>query len=114
MPYANDISMPNTSERGKERFAFEIITFCLTAENVVMVTGIAHWHKEKYYIQVFLFDNVCLMFKKHNVQVVTGGWDKVACIWDASTGQLLNQMGGHDQVNKVEVEISHKSGESRR
>ena len=54
------------------------------------------------------------MFKKHNVQVVTGGWDKVACIWDASTGQLLNQMGGHDQVNKVEEDISHKSGESRR
>ena len=30
-------------------------------------------------------------------QVVTGGWDRMTCIWDASTGELLNQMGGHDE-----------------
>jgi len=30
-------------------------------------------------------------------QVVTGGWDRMTCIWDTSTGELLNQMGGHDQ-----------------
>jgi len=30
--------------------------------------------------------------------VVTAGWDRLACIWDTNTGQLLQQLTGHDQV----------------
>ncbi|XP_023343116.1 WD repeat-containing protein 37, partial [Eurytemora carolleeae] len=30
-------------------------------------------------------------------QVVTGGWDRQACVWDSSTGELLNQLVGHDE-----------------
>lgn len=30
-------------------------------------------------------------------QVVTGGWDRLSCVWDVSTGELLHQMGGHDE-----------------
>lgn len=29
-------------------------------------------------------------------QVVTAGWDRLACVWDTQTGQLLNQLCGHD------------------
>ena len=28
--------------------------------------------------------------------VVTGGWDRLACVWDTNTGQLLHQLTGHD------------------
>ena len=27
---------------------------------------------------------------------VTAGWDRLACIWDTNTGQLLHQLTGHD------------------
>ena len=27
---------------------------------------------------------------------VTAGWDRLACIWDTNTGQLLHQLSGHD------------------
>jgi len=30
-------------------------------------------------------------------QVVTGGWDKLACIWDVNTGNLIHQLSGHDE-----------------
>jgi len=29
-------------------------------------------------------------------QVLTAGWDRLACIWDAHTGELIQQLGGHD------------------
>lgn len=28
---------------------------------------------------------------------VTAGWDRLACIWDTQTGQLLHQLTGHDE-----------------
>jgi WD40 repeat protein len=30
-------------------------------------------------------------------QAVTAGWDRLACIWDTQTGQLLHQLTGHDE-----------------
>lgn len=30
-------------------------------------------------------------------QVLTAGWDRLACIWDANTGELIQQLGGHDE-----------------
>ena len=30
-------------------------------------------------------------------QAVTAGWDRLACIWDTQTGQLLQQLAGHDE-----------------
>ena len=27
---------------------------------------------------------------------VTAGWDRLACIWDGQTGQLVHQLAGHD------------------
>ena len=30
-------------------------------------------------------------------QAVTAGWDKLACIWDTQTGELLQQLSGHDE-----------------
>ena len=29
-------------------------------------------------------------------QVVTGGWDRLASVWDTTTGQCLQQLAGHD------------------
>lgn len=29
-------------------------------------------------------------------QVITGGWDRLATIWDAHSGQCIQQLGGHD------------------
>ena len=31
------------------------------------------------------------------------GWDKQACIWDTQTGELLQQLSGHDE------ELTHAS-----
>jgi WD40 repeat protein len=36
-------------------------------------------------------------------QVVTAGWDRLACVWDTQTGQLLHQLTGHDD------ELTHAS-----
>jgi len=30
-------------------------------------------------------------------QVLTAGWDRLASIWDADTGELIQQLGGHDE-----------------
>jgi len=30
-------------------------------------------------------------------QVLTAGWDRLACIWDVDTGELLQQLAGHDE-----------------
>jgi WD40 repeat protein len=29
-------------------------------------------------------------------QIVSAGWDKLACVWDTQTGELLQQLSGHD------------------
>lgn len=36
-------------------------------------------------------------------KLLTIGWDKLACIWDTQTGQLLQQLSGHDE------ELTHAS-----
>ena len=36
-------------------------------------------------------------------QVITGGWDRLATIWAADTGQCVQQLAGHDDQVRMEL-----------
>ena len=35
-------------------------------------------------------------------QVITGGWDRLATIWAADTGQCVQQLAGHDDQVRMQ------------
>ena len=42
-------------------------------------------------------------------QVITGGWDRLATIWDSSTGQCVQQLPGHDdELTYCSTHPSHR------
>ena len=43
-------------------------------------------------VQYYLVHNTYLF-----LQAVTAGWDRIACLWDTQTGELLHTLSGHDE-----------------